>query len=98
MVQRGRSAGFSSKAFQNLRVARNISWQELEGDVPAKFEVFSLVHYTHPARANLFQNAVMRNGAPNHKIALPQSGDHGKAVFNGKSTRVQAAEPQPFTS
>jgi hypothetical protein len=49
MVQRRRSAGFALKAFQGLRIARNIRGQELEGDVAAKVEVFSLIHYAHPA-------------------------------------------------
>lgn len=74
MVQRRRSAGFALKAFQGLRIARNIRGQELEGDVAAKVEVFSLIHYAHPARTELLQNAVMRNGAANHEIAPPQRG------------------------
>ena len=38
----------------------------LESDVPTQFHVFSFVHNTHAPIAQLLDDAVVRNGLPDH--------------------------------
>ena len=52
-----------SRAGQRLR-------KELESNKAAKFDVLSLVDHTHSAPAELFENAVVRNGLANQALGL----------------------------
>ena len=52
----------ATEAFQRLSVLCNVRGKELEGNEPAEFRVFGLVHHTHPAAAQLLDNAIVRNG------------------------------------
>src|SRR5215813_2337198 len=45
---------------------RDVLRQELQGDETSKIEVLGLVHHTHPAAAELLDDAVMRDGLPDH--------------------------------
>ena len=38
--------------------------KELQSDVAAEFEVFGVIHNSHPAAADLAENAVMGNRLP----------------------------------
>src|SRR5712691_13529715 len=40
--------------------------QELQGDKAAQFDILSLVNHTHPATAELLDDAVVRDGLPDH--------------------------------
>ncbi len=62
----GCSLRLALKAGQCLGVSGDFIWQELEGDEAMQPGVLSLVHYTHPAAAQLLDNAVMRNGLADH--------------------------------
>jgi hypothetical protein len=66
MVQRRGCAGLTPETFHCLRVAGNVIWQELERDETAEFGVLSLVNHTHPAAAELFHDAVARDGLADH--------------------------------
>jgi hypothetical protein len=52
-----------SETFERLWVARKIGGQEFQGDEAAQFGVLGLVNHTHPAAAQLFDDAVVENGA-----------------------------------
>ena len=66
MVQGRRGARFSAKAFQGLRVFCNILRQELQSDKATEFDVLGLVDHTHPATAQLLDDAVVRDGLADH--------------------------------
>jgi len=51
-------------------VLRNIVGQEFQGDEPTKFRVLGLVDHTHSAPAQLFDDAVVRDGMPDHWAAM----------------------------
>ena len=66
MVQSRRRPRFSAEAFQGLRVFSHRVRQELQSDHAAEFEVFGLVDHTHPAAAEFLDDAVVRDGLPEH--------------------------------
>jgi len=66
MVQGGSSAGFAAETFQCLWVLRQFVWQEFQGDEAAKVGVLGLVHHAHTAATELLDDAVVRDGLPNH--------------------------------
>jgi hypothetical protein len=49
MVQEGRGFGFALATDERLRIASQFLGKELQGDVTAQLEVFSLVHHPHSA-------------------------------------------------
>src|SRR5271166_6624841 len=68
MVQRRSGPGFAPEARQRVGVMGYVGRQELEGDEAAEAYVVGLVHYSHTAAAELFQDAVVRNGRTNHYV------------------------------
>ncbi|HEY6293443.1 MAG TPA: hypothetical protein VI455_17970 [Terriglobia bacterium] len=54
------------EALQRHRVRGQAFGQELQGDEPAQLGVVGLVNHTHPAAAELLQEAVMRNSLAEH--------------------------------
>jgi hypothetical protein len=57
MIEGRSRAGFPLKAFECLRPGDESVGQELEGNEAAELGVLSLVDHTHPAAAELFQDA-----------------------------------------
>jgi hypothetical protein len=55
---------FKLKAHESLRVARKTFGQELEGDKTMQPCVLGFINHTHPAAAQFFDNAVMRDVSP----------------------------------
>ena len=66
MIQRRGGLRFSLKAGQCLRVFGHVVGQKLQRDESVQSYVFGLVHHTHAAAAELFDNAVMRDGLADH--------------------------------
>src|ERR1035441_6134193 len=62
VIQCGRGLRFASKASQCLRVASNFIGQELEGYKTMEPGVFRLIDNTHTTAAELFDDAVGRDG------------------------------------
>ena len=62
MIQSRGSPSFALESFQSLPVPGQFLRQELQCNDPFEPDVFGLVHYTHAAGAQLFQNLIMRNG------------------------------------
>ena len=60
VIERGGGAGFTTEAFEGLRVAIEIFREEFKGDKAAEFGVFGLVHNAHTPTAEFFQDAVVR--------------------------------------
>jgi hypothetical protein len=57
---------FALEASQSLRVFRNLVRQELQGNKTVQLYVLSFVDDTHPAAAELLDDAVMRDGFADH--------------------------------
>src|SRR5437868_4642116 len=68
MVQCRGSLRFALEAGQSLGILGYIVGQELERDETAEFGVLSLVHHSHTATSDLFDNAVVRNGLLDHSL------------------------------
>src|SRR5580704_5492644 len=66
MIQSRSGPGFAAKPLQRLRVVGDIVGQKLQGDEAAEHDVLSLVHHTHAPAAQLFQDAIVRNGLTDH--------------------------------
>ena len=66
MIQRGCGLGLALKTRQGLRVSRDFIGQELQGDEAMQPRVLSLVNHTHPAAAEFFNDAVVRDGRADH--------------------------------
>src|SRR5580704_15221712 len=72
VVQCGSGTCFPAKPFQSLRVLGYILGQKLQGNKAAKLSVLGLVDHTHAPTADLFDDAVMRDGLADQttKLAL----------------------------
>jgi hypothetical protein len=66
MVECRCGASFDTESLERLRILRPLLRQELHGDGPAQPDVFGLVDNTHASRAQLFENAIVRNRLPDH--------------------------------
>jgi hypothetical protein len=66
MIQRRGCARLSPKTFHCLWDLGQILRKKLKRDKPAKGRVFGLVDNTHPAAAQLFNDAVARDGLADH--------------------------------
>ena len=62
MVQRGRGLRFALKTVERLRIARDIFGQEFQRDEAVQARVLGLVDDAHAAAAELFDDAVVRDG------------------------------------
>jgi len=58
----------------NADAARASRGQELESDEATKLGVLSFVNDTHPAPAQLLDDAIMRNGLPDHRAQAAMVG------------------------
>src|SRR5438552_2739052 len=64
VIECGRGLGFAFKAGECLRVAGNFLGQELKGNEAMQSRVLSLIDHAHASAAELFDDAVVRNGLP----------------------------------
>ena len=68
MVQSGRGPRLATEAFEDLRVFGDFIRKKLQRRKATEHGVLGLVDHPHPAAAQLLDNAVMRDGLPNHAI------------------------------
>src|SRR3984893_10714528 len=82
MVQGRSCTGFAPETLQSLRILRDIIGQELEGDKATKLGVLGFIDNTHAATAQLLDDAVMRDGLPDHwrESYVCETGKSMKAV------------------
>ena len=66
MVQRRGGLRFTLETGQSLGVSGHLIGQELEGYKAVAARVLGLVDHTHPAAAELLDNAVVRDGLADH--------------------------------
>src|SRR5882762_4021392 len=84
MVQSRGSLSLASKTLQSLDVLGEFFRQELQGNKALELGVFGLVDNSHPAAAELLDNAIVRNGLADHGPATLQGAILGvrKMVVN----------------
>ena len=63
---RRRRPRLATEAFHDSRIFDNCVRQELQSDHAAEFEIFGFVDHTHPTATELFDDAVVRDGLPEH--------------------------------
>jgi hypothetical protein len=66
MIQCGGRLSFALKAAEGLGVFGYVVRQELEGYKATEFDILSFVDHAHSAAAQLLDNAVVRDGSPDH--------------------------------
>jgi len=88
MIECRSGTGFATEAFEYLRVAGEIIRKKLESNKAAEFEVFGFVDHTHPAAAELLQDAVVGDGLAEARLGLR----HGAAILWLASGRVNEKE------
>src|SRR3984893_3055185 len=66
VIEGGGRFGFPLEAAESLRVMSDIFRQKLEGDEPAELQILGFVNHSHPTAADLFDNAVVRDGLADH--------------------------------
>ena len=67
MIERRRRARLAAEPLDRLRIPGDVVGQELQRDVPPEPRVPGLVDHAHPAPAQLFQDAVVGDGAADHR-------------------------------
>ena len=70
MIQGRSSTSFAAKPLQSLGVVGNLIGKEFEGNGAAKVGVLGPVDDTHPATAELVDDAVMRDRLADHRGAI----------------------------
>jgi hypothetical protein len=68
MIQCRGGLGFTLKAAERLRVFGDVVGKELESDKATELYVLSLVNHTHPAAAEFFDDAIVRDGLADHAV------------------------------
>src|SRR5260370_37594602 len=66
MIKGGSGAGFAAETLQCLRILRDIVGEKLKRDKSAERDIFGLVNHAHAAAAEFLDDAVVRDGAPDH--------------------------------
>src|SRR5689334_21724627 len=66
VIQSGRGASLTAKAFQRLRVSGQFFGQKLQSYKATQPAVFGLINDTHPAAAEPLDDAVVRDGLADH--------------------------------
>jgi len=67
VIQSRSGTGLASEALQNPRVVGDQLREKLQRDETTEFSVLGLVDHTHPAAAQLLDNAVVRDGLTDHR-------------------------------
>ena len=70
MIQRRGGAGFAAESLDGLGVLGNVVGKKFEGHVAAEARVLGFVDHAHATAAQFFQDAVMGNGAANHRRGI----------------------------
>jgi hypothetical protein len=64
VIQRGRRPRLAAKAFQRRRILRHVHRKKFQRDEASQLGIFGFIDHAHPAAAQLFRNAVMRDDLP----------------------------------
>ena len=105
VIQGRGGARFTAKAFDGLRVLRNIVGQEFQGDVAAETRVFGFVDHAHATAAEFSEHVVVRNIAANHRGSVGHgtrsltqrsvAGNQARAMSKAWRHRRKNRDPSP---
>ncbi len=70
MVQGGGGARFAPEALESRGVVGDFGGEKLEGHEAPQIDVFGLVHHTHPASAQLLDDAVVGDGPADQRRGI----------------------------
>ena len=104
MIQRRSRARLAAKTLQRSRIARHIVRQKLERDKASQARVLGLVDDTHAAAAELFDNAVVRDGGVDHDLGAGRMMPDDRALAGGSqfvldrsfTRQVNVTSQKPF--
>src|SRR5260370_22350939 len=92
MVEGRSRGGLAAETFQCLRVLRYIVGEKFKGDKSAKGDVLGLVNHAHAAAAEFLDDAVVRDGAPDHACPIiflrSLFEDHWWQILRGRKGQV----------
>jgi hypothetical protein len=91
VVQSRSGASFAAETLESVRVTDQIIGEEFESDEAAEIRVFGLVDDAHAAAAQLFNDAVVRNGFADQGMA-PNLVVHVMDDGHPKSTAAESKE------
>jgi hypothetical protein len=74
VIQSRGGAGLTPEALERLGIVRQAVWQKLESDKTTELDVLSLIDDAHPAAADFFQDAVMRDRFPKDGLIVEHCG------------------------
>src|SRR5687768_14565193 len=70
MIQPRRGLRFAEESFLLIG---EMGWEQFQGDGAAEFIVLGLVDDAHPALTELFENSIMADDCPGHRLLLLRS-------------------------
>src|ERR1700730_17274629 len=79
MVEGRGGTRLAAETFQDLRVLLQIVGQKLQRNETAQLQVLGFIHHTHPATAELLDDAIVRDGLADHTQAC-YGGSGGKSM------------------
>ena len=76
----------------SLRILRQLWRQHLQGDIPIESRVGRLIHHTHPALADLLDQAVVKKSLSSldTHLAVLTGRPYGRVIFSLLATEVRA--------
>ena len=66
MIQGGGGPCFALKTLDSQRLSGKLFRKEFQGYMAAEPKIFGFIHHSHATAAELFENAVVENGLPDH--------------------------------
>lgn len=88
MIERSDGFGFSGETGAAFHACGKCRRKDLESDLAIQLGVFGQIDVTHPARANLLQDLVVREGLS----------DHGLQSFASRNSKVTRETVQSVTA
>src|SRR5713101_8449605 len=89
MIEGRSRAGFPAEAFQRLMVLGYVVRKEFQRDKAAQLGVLRLVDHTHTTAAELFNDAVVRDGLADHVWPVIDAQRRKKGMCNLRRVSVR---------
>ena len=84
MIQGGSRFGFALETIEGLRIVGYVVGQELQGHETAELHILGFVDHAHPATAEFFDDAEMRDGLADERIGA----GHAAAILECRRNQV----------
>ena len=70
MIQSGSGARFAAKTFERVGIARDFGGKEFQRDKSAEVRILGFINHAHPAAAEFFDDAEVRNDLSGRAIGF----------------------------